>query len=117
MTVSARCALFQVVEREDCARLLGDCRRNELIDRTVFAICEIAKVLMKGAWAEQRSERALRHVIAGWLLTVRRPGLLGCLNCRWLPSVTTKAPPSALDEANDITRDRLPTGARLPARP
>jgi hypothetical protein len=27
-------------------------------------------------------------------LTVTRPGLDGCLNCRWLPTVVTKAHPS-----------------------
>src|SRR5713226_7787774 len=31
----------------------------------------------------------------GCPLTVTRPGFPGCLNCRWLPSVTTKPQPSA----------------------
>src|SRR5881628_2722906 len=44
---------------------------------------------------ENGRECPFRHVVPGLTLTVTRPAFLVCLNCRWLPSVTTNPHPSA----------------------
>ncbi len=46
------------------------------------------------AWRRTEPNVPLGMSSPGWPLTVTRPGLVGCLNWRWLPFVTTRTHPS-----------------------
>src|SRR5262245_46777492 len=49
---------------------------------------------LRPAWRTTDARVPFGMSSPGWPLTVTRPGLLGCLSCRWLPSVTTRHHPS-----------------------